>query len=74
MSLEHAMFVIIVSALGRFGGFVPVLPALGADDNATDPNHGTTLASELPGPSVWPLMPVAAARGPGRGQVGHHLA
>jgi hypothetical protein len=43
MSLEQAMFVIIVSALGRVGACVPVQPALGADDDATDLNHGTTL-------------------------------
>jgi hypothetical protein len=38
----------LVSAPGRFGAFIPVQPALGADDNATDLDHGTTLASELP--------------------------
>jgi hypothetical protein len=48
MSLEHTMLVVIVSALGRFGAFVPVQLALGADDDAADLNHGTTLASELP--------------------------
>jgi len=48
MSLEHTMLVVIVSALGRFGACVPVQPALGADDDAADLNHDTTLASELP--------------------------
>ena len=48
MSLERAMFVVIVSALGRFRASVPVQPALGADDDAADLNHDTTLASELP--------------------------
>jgi hypothetical protein len=46
VSLEHPMFVIIVSAPDRFGAFVPVQPALGTDDDATDLDHGTTLASE----------------------------
>src|SRR6266567_850517 len=48
MSLEHAMFVIVVPALGRFRASVPVQPALGAGHDATDLDHDTILANELP--------------------------
>jgi hypothetical protein len=47
MSLEHAMFVTVVPALGRLRASVPEQPTLGAGHDATDPGHDTTLANEL---------------------------
>jgi hypothetical protein len=48
MSLEHPMLVIVVPALGRFRASVPVQPTLRADHDATDLDHDTIVASELP--------------------------